>query len=547
MKNITIGRRSFFLGAVAAAVSSALPATAAHASGGSSGPHVSFATQGHIGEVIVNPYSIAPLTAIIRNGGYELTEATVRIVPKPQGQEIKYKVSRSELLTHAGIPVFGLYPDYMNTVETTYTRKFHGKTEKFTDTYKIYAAPVYHEVSGSPGLHHNMFETKVTKVDAKFSDRLYLVNNLMQQYAKATRAVWNNPMGGAMEWNFYPQNAIIDTKGEVRWYMHVEPIYNVETIYHSGVMMGFQQDEDGNLTWGLANGVFGAAAAAAWQLKTDVSTTTNALAIAASLASGIRANFGSQTKAIHAGLSNLHGMMAVELAAAGITGKDDALEASDGYAACFAARLPREKCTVDLGSRWDLMENGLVFKQYPCCSGTHPALDVWGEWVDKVHPKLDDIEAVHLGVSLLGPLELISHCPRNAVEAKFSMEFALASRLVYQRTGIEEFTDDKVLDVRIQALMKKMTMEIDPDLAKLGFIGTAPVRIRIKTKSGVVCLANDLAKGNPEKPLSESDRKAKFSSCVSPIAGSETAARWWNELSTLELLSPNQLSLLGAL
>ena len=95
-----------------------------------------------------------------------------------------------------------------------------------------------------------MFETKVTKVDAKFSDRLYLVNNLMQQYAKATRAVWNNPMGGAMEWNFYPQNAIIDTKGEVRWYMHVEPIYNVETIYHSGVMMGFQQDEDGNITWG---------------------------------------------------------------------------------------------------------------------------------------------------------------------------------------------------------------------------------------------------------------------------------------------------------
>ena len=297
----------------------------------------------------------------------------------------------------------------------------------------------------------------------------------------------------------------------------------------------------------LANGVFGAAAAAAWLLKTDVSTTTNALAIAASLASGIRANFGSQTKAIHAGLSNLHGMMAVELAAAGITGKDDALEASDGYAACFAARLPREKCTVDLGSRWDLMENGLVFKQYPCCSGTHPALDVWGEWADKVHPKLDDIEAVHLGVSLLGPRELISHCPRNAVEAKFSMEFALASRLVYQRAGIEEFTDDKVLDVRIQALMKKMTMEIDPDLAKLGFIGTAPVRIRIKTKSGVVCLANDLAKGNPEKPLSESDRKAKFSSCVSPIAGSETAARWWNELSALELLSPNQLSLLGAL
>ena len=105
-------------------------------------------------------------------------------------------------------------------------------------------------MSGNPTLSHNMFETKVVKMDPKFSDRLYLVNNLMQQYAKATRMVWNNPMGGAMEWNFYPMNAIIDTKGEVRWYMHVEPIYDVEQMYRSGVMMGFQQDEDGNITWG---------------------------------------------------------------------------------------------------------------------------------------------------------------------------------------------------------------------------------------------------------------------------------------------------------
>ena len=125
------------------------------------------------------------------------------------------------------------------------------------------------------------------------------------------------------------------------------------------------------------------------------------------------------------------------------------------------------------------------------------------------------------------------------------MEFALASRLVYQRTGIEEFTDDKVLDVRIQALMKKMTMEIDPDPAKLGFIGTAPVRIRIKPNPASYAWPAISLKAIPKKPLSESDRKAKFSSCVSPIAGSETAARWWNELSTLELLSPNQLSPIG--
>ena len=247
--SVTIGRRSLFMGTIAALVAGTFSGTAA-AAGGSSGPRVTFAAQGKLGEIIVNPYKIAPLTAIIKNGGYELTEATVRIVPKKDGQEIKYKVGRKQLLTHAGIPVFGLYADYNNKVEVSYTRKFHGKTEKISETYSIYTAPVYHEVSGNPTLSHNMFETKVVKMDPKFSDRLYLVNNLMQQYAKATRMVWNNPMGGAMEWNFYPMNAIIDTKGEVRWYMHVEPIYDVEQMYRSGVMMGFQQDEDGNITWG---------------------------------------------------------------------------------------------------------------------------------------------------------------------------------------------------------------------------------------------------------------------------------------------------------
>lgn len=251
MQGVKLGRRTLFAGALAAAIAGTLPLGTAHAVGGPSGAHVSFGVQGSIGEIIVNPYRIAPLTAVIRNGGYELTEATVRVVPKPEGQEIAYKVSRSELLTHAGIPVFGLYPDYTNTVEVTYTRVFHGKTEKFKETYRIYTPPVYHDVNGMPGaMHHMMFETKVHKVDPKFADRLYLVNNLLQGHGRSNRVIWNNPQGGALEWTFYPQNAIIDTRGEVRWYLFVDPIYDPETVLYSGVMMGFQQDADGNLTWG---------------------------------------------------------------------------------------------------------------------------------------------------------------------------------------------------------------------------------------------------------------------------------------------------------
>ena len=235
--------------AVIASLMSAVCA-GAMASGGS-GPAVAYGAQGHLGEVIVNPYRIAPLTAIIRTGGYVVQDAVVRIVPKKGGQEIKYTVADNEILTHGGVPVFGLYPDHLNTVEVSYKRVFNGKTEAFKDTYRMYAAPVFLDSNGTPGQKTTMFDADVLKTDAKFSDRLYLVNNLIPAPAAAARAIWNNPMGGALEWSFAPENAIIDSKGDVRWYLHSDLIHDLESIYRSGIMMGFQQTPDGALSWGF--------------------------------------------------------------------------------------------------------------------------------------------------------------------------------------------------------------------------------------------------------------------------------------------------------
>lgn len=95
------------------------------------------------------------------------------------------------------------------------------------------------------------FEAEVKKADPEFSDRLYFVNNFGQKSSIGTRAVWNNPTGGALEWNYWPQNTVIDTKGEVRWFMFANPIYDLNSLYSAGVMMGFKQNADGLLTWGF--------------------------------------------------------------------------------------------------------------------------------------------------------------------------------------------------------------------------------------------------------------------------------------------------------
>ena len=228
----------------ACAVAALTVSSGAFAIGGASGPHVTYPTTGKIGAVNMNPYGIAPLTAVIRNGGYTLTDVTVRIVPKQGGQEIKYKVCDTQVRTHGGIPVFGLYPDYRNTVEVSYTKFANGKSEKVTnEKYRIYAGPANLRTAGFP-------KAEVKKMDPAFSDRLYLVNNMIAATPDSTRAVWNNPMGGALEWNRYPLNAIYDTKGEIRWYMEPSSIYNNNDIYRAGIMMGFRQNKDGAFTWG---------------------------------------------------------------------------------------------------------------------------------------------------------------------------------------------------------------------------------------------------------------------------------------------------------
>lgn len=211
---------------------------------------------------------------------------------------------------------------------------------------------------------------------------------------------------------------------------------------------------------------------------------------------------------------------------------------------CFTGQSAKGE--VDIGEFWDLRENGLVIKRYPCCSGSHPTNDVWDEYLS-THPlKAEDIDHIEAGVSLLGPKELTCHLPQNAVQAKFSLEFALAYRLIFGKLSLASFTGQNVLAPEIQAMMKRIKMEVSPELAKLGFIGTAPIHLKVYLKNGdVVSLSNDLAVGNPEKPLPEPVVREKFLDCAKGAADPEKAEKWYQILQNLENASPEDILSLG--
>lgn len=294
----------------------------------------------------------------------------------------------------------------------------------------------------------------------------------------------------------------------------------------------------------MAYGVFGAVVPAALLLKLSKEELINALGIAASRAGGIRANFGTQTKALHAGLANRIGIDSAQLASCGVTASSSAIEGQDGFAQCFTG----EDIHGDmyLGKKWDLEDNGLVIKRYPCCSGSHPTNDVWDEFLQKRPLKAEEIERVEAGVSLLGPKELTCHLPQDAVEAKFSLEFALTYRLIKGPLRLSSFNNENVRDEKIQAFMQKIEMKVSPELAELGFIGTAPVRLKVLLKNGeAIFLKNDLALGNPEKPLSEAMIHQKFMDCACRSVSEETAESWFEILQKLPQATPKDIYSLG--
>ncbi|OEU63501.1 MAG: hypothetical protein BBJ57_12335, partial [Desulfobacterales bacterium PC51MH44] len=166
-------------------------------------------------------------------------------------------------------------------------------------------------------------------------------------------------------------------------------------------------------------GPFGAATASALIIGLKNEQFLSALGIAASMASGIRSNFGTMTKAYHAGMASFNGATSVILAGSGIGAAENAMEAQDGFIQVFSGKEPNP-IPLNFGSPWDIVKPGLVLKQYPCCSGTHPATDCILDILKEIPFTAEDVKSIHVGVSQLGIKELVCHRPETPTEARFS-------------------------------------------------------------------------------------------------------------------------------
>jgi len=264
-----------------------------------------------------------------------------------------------------------------------------------------------------------------------------------------------------------------------------------------------------------ATGTFGAPAAAlaaGHLLGLSTDEIEVALSIAASGASGVRANFGSMIKPLHAGLAARTGVTSALLARGGYDAARDAYGHRFGYIATFrGAAEPAVEALRSPGEALEILTPyGLALKPNPACGATHPGIEAAAQLSGVF--AVDRIKRVRVGVAEMALNPLIYDRPTTPLEAKFSMQYCVAAALLDGKVNLQTFTTERQRDPVLAGLLQRVDMEVDDRVRHDPEFATF---IRIETTDGMIEERGvPLAKGKPERWLSRDELKAKFLDCA---------------------------------
>lgn len=260
-------------------------------------------------------------------------------------------------------------------------------------------------------------------------------------------------------------------------------------------------------------GSLGAAATASSLLSLEAEPFAMALGMAASGASGLRANFGTMTKPLHAGYAARNGVLAALMGREGITASVDILEHRFGFAEVFNHH--RDSATEHFTTWGDpleiLTEFGLGLKPYPACGAAHPPIEAAVRLRDKIAGGLEAIRQVRVGVTDMHFEPMVCDRATTPLEGKFCMGYCIAAALLDGDVTLGTFTDAALARINASGLPGKVIMELDDRVAGNTEFGAV---VTIETLDGQrLEELVPLAMGKPERWFSKERLAAKFQDC----------------------------------
>ncbi|CAB3711783.1 MmgE/PrpD family [Achromobacter denitrificans] len=278
-------------------------------------------------------------------------------------------------------------------------------------------------------------------------------------------------------------------------------------IYPSTVQRGFQS------TAILAAPA--TAAAASVLLRLPAERAAHAIAIACSHGAGLKEalkNAGSQP--LQVGRSSEGGLLSALYAAQGADGVPDVIER--GFFKAYAGTASADIVTRGLGLQWGI--GNTYLKMHGGCRGNHAPVDAAAGLMREHGLAPRDIASMDVRVDTVTLAAEVAE-PANADQAKFSIAFSIAAKLLKGDAMPRRYTDAALADAEMRALMARIRVRADAALDE-GYPDRRGAMIGARTVDGrELDYALDRALGEPEQPYAQADIERKFDLTAGALYG----------------------------
>lgn len=211
-------------------------------------------------------------------------------------------------------------------------------------------------------------------------------------------------------------------------------------------------------------GTFGATAAVAHLLGFDQNQYATAMGLAASHASGVKANFGTMTKPYHAGRAAEAGVNCARLVERGFTANPDAVMGNQGFIQAASTQDDATERLAQIADRWLIRDT--LFKNHAACHLTHAAI----ESVLRLQTDLDASDLSSLTITVHpGVLDVCGiENPHTGLEGKFSLRGTASLALNgIDTTNPATYVDDVISSDQVQVMLDKIHVETDESLENM--------------------------------------------------------------------------------
>jgi len=296
-------------------------------------------------------------------------------------------------------------------------------------------------------------------------------------------------------------------------------------------------------------GTIGAAAAASHLLGLDEQSTAMALAIAPSLSSGLKANFGTMTKPLHIGQCGRNGLMAALLAENGFDANPFVFEHHQGFFNVFngPGLFDADKVLAGWGAPLEVEAKSIGLKQFPCCGSTHPAIMMMLALVREEGIRAADVARLEIMPHGRRLRHTNTPRPETPLQAKFSVQYAVVRALIDGAVRLKDFEGDAHLEPEVTRLLGVTEARPHPDMADDGAEQWgAEVAVTLREGRRVSRRVDDLVGRGGDNPMSNEELWEKFSDCAARSLPREQIAPLFERLETLDTVADvNQVTRLA--